>query len=282
MLVRRRRSLKYWLFRLAEALVPCLPASWAAGLAEAIGLAAFMFGRRARLTAQTNVAAVIGDEASRAVVRRMFVHNAEYYLSLFTRRPKGFRLDDHELTGWQHFRDALDMGRGCLLVSPHLGDINYYAELFIASGFGVNVLVEHLRPPRFSDLVVSLRQRRGVNVIVGGVSALRQVYRALDRNEIVAMISDRDVAGEGQETSFFGRPARMPATAFAIGARRQTPVVFGCAVKLPGGRIVTDVREPFVPTSDLPAEVARMAGVFQEFICRWPDQWLAFQPVFHG
>jgi lauroyl/myristoyl acyltransferase len=28
--------------------------------------------------------------------------------------------------------------------------------------------------------------------------------------------------------------------------------------------------------------VQRMAGVFEEFISRWPDQWLAFQPVFHG
>jgi hypothetical protein len=30
------------------------------------------------------------------------------------------------------------------------------------------------------------------------------------------------------------------------------------------------------------AETQRMAGVFEEFIRRWPDHWLAFQPVFHG
>jgi Kdo2-lipid IVA lauroyltransferase/acyltransferase len=233
------------------------------------------------LTAQSNAQTVTG-RSNAAIARRMFVHNAQYYLSLFTARPKDFKLEHHDLQGWHHFHDALAMGRGCLLVSPHLGDINYYAELFVASGFGVNVLVEQLRPPQLSELVIELRQRRGVNVIPGGPGALRQVYRALDRNEIVAIISDRDVAGDGQETTFFGRSASMPATAFAIGARRQTPVVFGCAVRLADGHIVTDVRAPFIPSTDLRAEVQRMAGVFEEFISRWPDQWLAFQPVFHG
>jgi lauroyl/myristoyl acyltransferase len=215
-------------------------------------------------------------------VRRMFVHNAEYYLSLFAPRPVNFRLEDHELCGWHHFGEALASGRGCLLVSPHLGDINYYAELFAASGLPVNVLVEELRPPKLSRLVVELRARRGVGVITGGRGALRDVYRALGRNEIVAIISDRDIAGDGERARFFGAATTMPGYAFTIAARRKTPVVFGTAVRLEDGHIVTDVRPPFIPTGDAKSEVQRMAGVFEEFIRRWPDQWLAFQPVFHG
>jgi len=117
---------------------------------------------------------------------------------------------------------------------------------------------------------------------VGGRGALRDIYRALDRNEIVAIISDRGVAGDGQPVSFFGRPATLSHYAFTIAARRQTPVVFGTAVRLDDGRIVADVRPPFVPSTDTRAEVQRMANVFEEFIRRWPDQWLAFQPVFRG
>jgi len=210
----------------------------------------------------------------------MFVHNAQYYLSLFAPRPANFSLEGHELHGWQHFHEALAGGRGCLLVSPHLGDINYYAELFVTSGLPVNVLVEDLRPKALSELVVRLRQRRGVNVITGGAGALRQIYKALDRNEIVAIISDRDLTGEGQPVTFFGRPATMPATAFTIAARRKTPVVFGTAVRVDGGHIVSDVRPPFVPRGEPRDEVQRMAGAFEEFISRWPDQWLAFQPIF--
>lgn len=264
---------------MAEMVVPRLPDRWLPGLAKTLGTAAFVLGRRARKTAQRNIEPVLG-QASWAVVRRMFAHNAQYYLSLFARRPAGFRLEDHDLQGWQHFSEALATGRGCLLVSPHLGDINYYAELFVASGLGVNVLVEDLRPKRMSDLVVRLRQRRGVNVIVGGRGALRQVYRALDRNEIVAIISDRDLTGDGQPVTFFGQETRMPAMAFTIAAHRETPIVFGTAVRLNDGHIVTDVRKPFVPCADPRTEVQRMASVFEEFIRRWPDQWLAFQPIF--
>jgi len=72
----------------------------------------------------------------------------------------------------------------------------------------------------------------------------------------------------------------MPHYAFTIAARRKTPVVFGTAVRLDDGHIVADVRPPFIPSTDARAEVQRMASVFEEFIRRWPDQWLAFQPVF--
>jgi phosphatidylinositol dimannoside acyltransferase len=259
--------------------VPRLPQMWLPRLAELFGTTAFVIGRRARQTAQANIQPVLGQGRHLGHVHRMFVHNAQYYLSLFACRPADFNLADHELNGWQHFREALDMGRGCLLVSPHLGDINYYAELFVAAGLGVNVLVEDLRPKEMSDLVVRLRERRGVNVIVGGPGALRQVYRALYRNEIVAVISDRDLTGDGQPVTFFGRESRMPATAFTIATRRKTPIVFGTAVRLDDGHIVTDVRKPFVPCGEARTEVQQMAGVFEEFIRRWPDQWLAFQPI---
>jgi lauroyl/myristoyl acyltransferase len=261
--------------------VPRLPELWLPWLAEALGAAAFVLGRRARETAQANIEPVVGRAASLATARRMFTQNAQYYLSLFSRRPRRFRLEDHELHGWDQFRQALSAGRGCLLVSPHVGDINYYAELFVASGLPVSVLVEELRPRQLSDLVARLRQRRGVGVIVGGSGALRQIYRALDRNEIVAIISDRDLTGDGEPVRFFGGQTTMPATAFTIAARRRTPVVFGTAVRLADGRIVTDVRAPFVPCEPR-AEVQRMADVFEEFIRRWPDQWLAFQPIFRA
>ncbi len=262
--------------------MPLLPEGWLPCLARAIGWLAFALGTGARRNARENVASVIGAQATASIVARMFANNVQYYLSLFAPRPKHFRLEDHELSGWQHFGQALASGRGCLLVSPHLGDINYYAELFVASGLPVNVLVEELQPQKLSELVVRLRKRRGVNVIVGGRGALREIYRALDRNEIVAIISDRDVAGDGEPVTFFGRPTTMPAYSFAIAARRKTPIVFGTAVRLKGDHIVSDVRAPFVPSTDMKAETQRMAGVFEEFIRRWPEQWLAFQPVFHG
>ncbi|MHB8620086.1 MAG: lysophospholipid acyltransferase family protein [Chloroflexota bacterium] len=262
--------------------IPKLPEAWLPPLARFLGTAAFIAGVEARRTAQGNIRPVVGRAASGRVAHRMFVHNAQYYLSLFAPRPRHFSLMDHQLDGWEAFGQALAAGRGCILVSPHLGDINYYAELFVASGFRVNVLVEDLKPKRLSDLVVALRERRGVHVIVGGKGALREVYRALDRNEIVAIISDRDVAGDGYPARLFGREIRMPGTAFTIGARRKTPVVFGMAVRLRGNRIVADVRPPFVPSADVPAHVAEMARVFEQFISRFPDQWLAFQPLSQG
>ncbi len=270
------------MFRTAALVVPLLPEWCLPWLARALGAAAFALGGEARRIARRNIEPVIGPSGGLGTVRRMFVHNAQYYLSLFAPRAANFRLEDHELCGWQHFAEALAAGRGCLLVSPHLGDINYYAELFVASGLPVNVLVEELRPAKLSDLVVRLRARRGVKVIVGGRGALRDVYRALDRNEIVAIISDRDLAGDGEPVRFFGRATTMPGYAFTVAARRKTPVVFGTAVRLDDGHIVTDVRAPFIPSADAKTEVQRMAGVFEEFIRRWPDQWLAFQPVFDG
>jgi len=117
-------------------------------------------------------------------------------------------------------------------------------------------------------------------VIVGGRGALRDIYRALDRNEIVGLISDRTIDESGVLVRFFDGCATLPDIALAIGARRRTPVIYGAAVRLANGHIVADIRPHFIPSADLPREIQRMAQTFEEFIRRWPDQWLAFQPVF--
>ena len=99
--------------------MPLIPSSWLPRLAAGIGFVAFCLGVQARRNASRNVEPVIGHAALGVTVRRMFSHNVQYYLSLFARRPRNFRLEDHELGGWQHFAEALAGGRGCLLGDAH-------------------------------------------------------------------------------------------------------------------------------------------------------------------
>jgi KDO2-lipid IV(A) lauroyltransferase len=43
-----------------------------------------------------------------------------------------------------------------------------------------------------------------------GGAALRQLYAALRRNEVVALLVDRPLREQGTPVTFFGRPARLP------------------------------------------------------------------------
>ena len=271
---------KYWAFRLGTAVVPLLPAAWLNPLAAALGSAGFVLGGRARRNALDNITPVVGSADATATARRMFVHSVRCSLTMFERRPATTGLGGHRLNGWHYFHEALAGGRGCVLVSPHLGDINYMAELFVADGLPVNVLVEELRPPALARLAARQRARRGVQVIVAGTGALREIAQALARNEIVALLSDRLVGNQPDyPVRFFGRQVRLPGTAFTLAARYHSPVVFGTAVRRPNGTIETDVRAPFVPDRQTAAYVQEMARVFEQFILRDPGCWLAFQPI---
>ncbi|MDE3074354.1 MAG: hypothetical protein KGJ86_02905, partial [Chloroflexota bacterium] len=66
--------------------MPLLPGKWLYPLAQALGTAAFALAGGARRAAQANISPIVETTSLGRVVRQMFVHNAQYYLSLFARR----------------------------------------------------------------------------------------------------------------------------------------------------------------------------------------------------
>ena len=188
--------------------------------------------------------------------------------------------------GYEHVVEALDAGNGVILALPHLGGWEWAGRWLVERGHGITVVVEEIDPPELFEWFVDLRQKLGMKVVALGPSAGREVLAALKRNDVVCLLSDRDIQRTGVEVEFFGETTTLPAGPATLSLRTGAPL-------LPTAVYFTDrtdghlgvVRPPIDLTrSDdgLRADVARvtqaLADELEHLIRRAPHQWHLFQP----
>jgi phosphatidylinositol dimannoside acyltransferase len=275
------------LFRLGVRVVPYLPPAWGRRFADLGGLVAYAVARRARAAVRANLAHVLGQSAPEPLVRAVFRYGAYDYFDLL--RLPGLGPDALralvEVEGWEHLAAARAGGRGVLLVTAHLGSVSLVGQMVAVSGCPANVVVEPVQPPALLDLIMGLRASYGIRPLPAGPSLLRAIVAALGRNEVVGLVSDRDVLGSGIPTTFFGAPTRLPAGAAGLGLRTGAAVLPAFTVRRGSGRYLGwfEPPLPLVKSGDVRADIQlnteRITRVLETVIERHPEQWTVFQPV---
>lgn len=176
--------------------------------------------------------------------------------------------------------DVRARGKGCLVLTAHLGSFEAAARFLAARGFEVAAVAKPARDRETTDLMTSMRTRHGVQVIETG-AALRPILAALRRNAFVAIVCDQN--SPDLMVPFFGYPTGTVDGPAKIAVRTGVPVILGFGIRQEGGRylaVATQVIEPRTDAPDQAAEVLRImtevnAG-FEAMIRRYPEQWLWF------
>ena len=280
------------MYQAGSALVRAMPAPVARGFATVAGTLAVPIAGAKRDQVERNLRRVHGPDVDGATLRRevrdTFISYAEYYVESF-RLPgttpealeAGFTYE-----GWQDVLDARAAAgdKGVIVALPHLGPWEW-AGFWAASALGekVTAVVEKLDPPDVYDWFRELRESFGLNVVALGPDAGKEVLAALKDNQILVLLSDRDIEGHGVEVEFFGERTTLPAGPATLALRTGAPL-FPSAIYKEGGRRV-GVFRPALDTSrhgKLREDVARvtqdLARDLEVLIRRAPDQWHLLQP----
>jgi KDO2-lipid IV(A) lauroyltransferase len=190
-------------------------------------------------------------------------------------------LDAVELTGWEHLEAALRQGRGVVFVVMHLGNIDLIGHALAARGARITIPVEHMQPESLFAFLLHLRRSKGINV-VPIESASRELARALKAGEVAAVAGDRNVAGRGTRVEFFGQEAILPRGPVALARHTGAPVVVGLGIRTGFHRFKAWITPPLPlvhsgnAESDQRENARRIASAMEEFIARFPQQWLLF------
>jgi KDO2-lipid IV(A) lauroyltransferase len=152
-------------------------------------------------------------------------------------------------------------------------------------GIKMTVVVEPLEPPEVFEWFKHLRQSFGMTVVPLGAGAGRAVLAALRANEVVCLLCDRDLQGDGVEVEFFGERTTMPAGPATLALRAGAPLLpVGCyyTARRDGHHAVVRPPLPLDRHGRLRDDVERLtqllAHELEGLIRRAPEQWHLFQP----
>ena len=278
------------LFRLGMTVAPWLPRSLAYACARAFATLLAGAGAGGFRAAAANQAVVHGrpaaDPGVRAAARAALTHQALNYVDLLQlgRLPAAALLQRIEVSGYEHLRQAHAAGRGVLIVSGHIGNLDVVGQVLALRGYRALVPVEPIRPPRLFRYVSTLRARYGLTLIPAE-TALRPALRTLRQGGIVALINDWDRRGNGVPVRFFDRETRLPAAPAVLQLRTGAPIVPCFVQRRPGGRYAAWAEPPIhvAATGDteqrILAIMQSVAMSLEAAIRRDPTQWVFFHPV---
>ncbi len=286
--------MSYWLYLWATLLAPLLPQRLGYWLFARIGDLGYLFARQARSACEKNLAHVLGPEVKpaerRRITRRVFQNSMKNYYDLFRAHrltTAQLRAQLAEVVGFEHIEAALAQGKGLVAGSAHFGNFNLFLHLtgvYLKEHHDVVIPIERIEPERLYKLVERQRASHGVEV-VPVESAARLLIKRLRAGSIIGLALDLDVTHTGPVVDFFGAPAQLPDGAVALALKYHTPLIIGFPRRLADNRTVAII-EPavqFETTGDLAQDtrkgVEQVAHHMEEWIRRYPDQWVMFQPI---
>ena len=262
-----------------------LPATAVIPVASIVGSIGCYLSPARRLQVGRNLTRVLGRPPTGTLVRKAFISYCRYWINSF-RLPA---LDNEGLDqiisveGLEYMEAALKRGNGVVVGVPHLGNWDAVGSWFVQQGFPLTVVVERIEPPELFDWFRSFRSAVGFDVLVNGPGITNALLQALRDNNVVALLCDRDVDGNGGTYRFFGEETTLPrgpaALSLRSGATLLTVAVYeeGRGYRAVVGPPI-EVRRLATLRDDLNRITEEVVQRMESAIREAPEQWHCFQP----
>ena len=241
---------------------------------------------RARLKANAALAGVgpAQRRASVAEAGKLLMELPRLWL-----RPQSQTINDPVTwQGAELISQALDRGRGLILLTPHMGSFEVTAQAY-AQRFGerlpITVLYRPARQAWLRAVELTARHRPGLATAPANVAGVRLLMRALRQGETLGMLPDQvPPQGLGVWAPFFGRPAYTMTLAPRLAQQSDATVLLIWAERLPKGAgyhvVVEPLVEPLPSRAGLSEEAWSTAAAtainrsMEAVIARKPEQYL--------
>ncbi|HDR00138.1 MAG TPA: hypothetical protein ENN51_07650 [candidate division WOR-3 bacterium] len=282
-----RQSPVTWLMPLGTLIQFALPRWFILPLVRLIGGLSFRWAGRRRELTIANQRRLLGPTADErevlASARRVFVHLAMNYADLLRVPVFKRRVTSLARTDFRGLDRALESGRGCILVTAHLGNWDLAGVYVTACGYPLSAVVEPV-PAGWSRTFNRYRSQTNLETI--SMRDREGMTRALTSNRVFTLVADRDLTGRGLPCPAFGATRSYPRGPAAYALRHDLPVVIGYFVfaQTRGHPPYIAVTEPplgFRPSGDMSRDIddltRTIAARLNELIARYHDQWLVFR-----
>jgi len=275
-------------FGLLTSLIAGMPLRLGYVLARMLTEAHFRLFPSRRHAALANLACAMPRSTRRERMRvaRNMMYSYNCMLFEFFRLPHLTRdelLRSVEVVGRENLERAVAGGRGVILCSTHLGNWELAAVLLAHWGYTLHAVAGVQLSRWFTPAVRESKAELAIHT-VAPEDGYRKLLRALEHNDLVALMVDGDIYSHGATVEFFGREMRFPAGPGVLAQRTGAQIICGYCERLAPGRFRI-VMEPALDPAAFPTTAALNAGVAaiaERHILGHLDQWCIFRPLWDG
>lgn len=223
-------KLSIFFYNLFKFIAKSLPRKRANFIGVIIAKLAYLVTSERRKRACDNIERALGvskkeaERLTKEVYRNLGLDFAEFLLEE--------EFDEEDINQMVDFIDldyldqALEKGNGVILYTAHFGNWELLGAVLALKGYKINSIAREQNNLLFDKKINKIRRDLGIGIIPKGL-AVRQAFKALKNNEIVAILGDQDARSNGWKLEFFDRPASTFPGAVQFAARTGAEIVPG-------------------------------------------------------
>ena len=254
----------------------CVPITGALKIGAGLGTLGGLFCRKRNRIADKNLRIAFPDmpvQRRKEIIRHMWKNFGRVFVSMT-------RLDDIltlvRIEDEKRFRALKNNPKGGFVISAHLGNWEIAGGLLHQIGVTMNPVYRPANNPWLEKLL--FQNRSGVK-IPKGLSGSRLILQTLQQKQYVGMLCDQKL-NEGIAVPFFGKPAMTAPAVAHLALKYNVPIYPAFGVWTKDGKLVAHFLDPLsLPKSGTPDEkvcqiMESINALFEQWITRYPDQWL--------
>lgn len=278
------RKTLYIILKASSPLALTLPGGLVVPAGSFLGTIAYLILNKERKKAIDNLSTAFSKEMTILEIKRLCresFQNLGINLIELLRFPKLNRENIDEfvtIIGRDRLDTALKNGKGAIMLTAHLGNWEMMAAYAALKGYPVNVVARNIYYEGYNEMLVRLRESKGVKVIYR--DDVKLMFQSLKNNELLGILADQDtVKVDGLFVKFFDELAYTPTGPAAL-AMRTGALLIPCFIIRENGRHKIFVEEPLpvITTGDKDKDLLINTEMYSKAIERWvrkyPSQWV--------
>ena len=278
--------LQYWPVALLVRLIGALPRPLAHAAGILIGKLVYYLHPRLRHVGLRNLQLAfpqMSPAERRKILRGVYVSLGRMLgeACLFPGYTRGNASKIAVYQGYENFAEAEKRGKGVLLLTGHFGGWEIGSFFHSLQGHPMQIVVRPLDNPYVDALVTRYRGLHG-NTMIGKQEFARGLIAAMRQNQTVGILMDTNMTPpQGVFADFFGIPACTAVGIARVALHTDAAVIPAFTIWDP---VLRKYRVEFGPAlelvrtadneADAIANTALFNRIFEEYVRKYPDQWL--------
>jgi len=168
----------------------------------------------------------INDQESKKMIKKVY-RNLGYNFAEFLIEDSLSEEDIDQMVefeGLEYLDQALKKEKGVILYTAHLGNWELLGAVLALKGYKINSIAREQNNSLFDQKINQIRRGIGIGIIPKGL-AVRQAFKKLKDNQVVAILGDQDARSSGWKLKFFDRDASTYAGAVQFAQRTGAAIV---------------------------------------------------------